>query len=433
VALQPASGWDQPILRAAVYSDGARSFGEGKGPGPVISEIRKADGSEVKVALIQSVEARGHRLAEALREALAEAGTGVPLIELYRLHPSPSEWEDLLTDSFEASHHVADAAWREALDPAPAGEEVGHTGWKAFWDARGQGLDPRKPLGPAALLSAYPMSLLLGYDPRAAILSAREGRASRRRGGAAPTDGGADDTQPLARNRAQPWGRVWRSEITAEIDGLYNRTQSLIRKRPAMLDSDIYLAEDGGWTLDPAKARRQNGEPARYPASRGEPGRPSAIGLDNVTPALRAVPDVWARSVTMTSYLSLAGLRKLFFGPGDRVGSPRRVDAEADVAGRALLAVLGIAGTLFSEADLRIRSDCDLLPDQDRGTIREFAGAEGSQRAVMDKSAATEAIRLAVEAAHAHQDGQRLWDPAHIRLVANDQYARLLEPAAERT
>jgi hypothetical protein len=445
VALQPAGGWEQPVLRAAVYSDGARTFNGGNGPGPVISTIRKVNGSEVMevmVALIQSVEARGHRLAEALREVLTEAGVGVPLIELYRLHPAPAEWNDLLTDSFEASHHVADAAWREALDPAPEGKEADRSEWKAFWEARGRGLDPRKPITPAALLSAYPVSLLLGYDPRAAILSAREGRASRRRrGGAVASENGAEEAQPLARHQAQPWGRVWRSEIVAEIDGLYNRTYSLVRKRPAMLDTDIYQTQDGGWTLHPEEAKQETdkktskNKPVLYPSSKGEPGRPSAIGLDNVTPALRSVPDVWARSVTMTSYLSLAGLRKLFFGTDDYMGSPKRVDLDADIAGRALLAVLAIAATLRSEADLRIRSDCDLVPDYDvpdhDRVTREFVGPGGQQQVVIDDDAAADALRLAVGAVHAGADGQRLWAPAHIRLVADEQYARLVEPVGE--
>jgi hypothetical protein len=438
VPLEPASGWEQPILRAAVYSDGAKTFSNRNDPGPVISRIRKADGREVDVALIQSIEARGHRLAEAIREVLTEAGVGVPLIELYRLHPAPGEWGDFLTDSFEASHHVADAAWREALDPAPYGKEVDPSGWTAFWQARGRDLDPRKPINPTALLSAYPVSLLLGYDPRAAILSAREGKASRTRAGAAANGSGDETTQPLTRHRAQPWGRVWRSEITAEIDGLYNRTRSLVRKRPAMLDTDIYQTEDGGWTLLPEEAKQEKdkktskNKPVLYPSSK-EPGRPSAIGLDNVTPGLRNVPDVWARSVTMTSYLSLAALHKLFFGPDDYVGSPNRAALDADIAGRTLLAMLGIAGTLRSEADLRIRSDCDLIPDHDddQGITRQFVGLSGKQQVVIDQDVAADAIRLAVEAVQAQGDQQRLWEPAHIRLVANQKYARLVEPMGE--
>jgi CRISPR-associated protein Csb1 len=442
VALQPAGGWDLPVLRAAVYSDGATTFADGgKGPGPVISRLCRADGSQVSTAIIQSVEARGHRLAEAIRDVLGEADAGVPLIELYRCHPSAGSWDDLLTDSFEASHHVADAAWREALDPAPDGTEVVPDRWKPFWDARGKALDPRRPMSPAALLSHYPVSLFLGYDPRGAILSAREGKARRGRRGIrnGNTADSAADASPQAR-LAPSWGRVWRSEIVAEIDGLYYRTQSLLRRRPAMLDSEVYVSKDGGWTLDPVAARQNaDGKPELYPTSDpGKPGRPSAIGLDNVTPALRGVPDVWARSVTMTSYLSLAGLRNLFFGPSDRIGSPRPAHAsrDADVAARTLIAALGVAATVWSERDLRIRSDCDLVLDRDRGgTVQEFAGPAGTQRVVIDLQAAIAAICRAVDAAHAAptEDDRPLWQPSHMRLVARPEYAQLVAGPAEES
>jgi hypothetical protein len=440
VALQPAGGWDLPILRAAVYSNGAATFKDGSsGPGPVISTLHRADGTQVTTAIIQSIEARGHRLADGIRNILAETGAGVPLIELYRCHSSPDSWDDFLTDSFEASHHVADAAWREALDPAPDGTEVTRELWRPFWDGRGEVLDPRQPMSPAALLSRYPVSLLLGYDPRSAVLSAREGKASRSprsprgtRKGNDASDSGVDASRQT--RVAPPWGRVWRSEIVAEIDGLYYRTQSLIRRRPAMLDSKIYVATDGDWTDDPTAARQAEEGPEPYPASSGEPGRPSAIGLDNVTPSLRPVPDVWARSVTMTSYLSLAGLRNLYFGPGDRIGLPRPAygDREADVAGRTLTAALGVAGTLWSERDLRIRSDCDLVVDRERGgIIQELAGPEGTQRVVIGPEAAIGAVRLAVGAAIAVAGDQPLWEPLHIKLVARPEYARLVAGPAE--
>jgi hypothetical protein len=81
-------------------------------PGPVISKIVRG-GREIRVAIVESVEARAHDLTTALRDALKDAGVGVPTIELYANYDSDKDqYDNLLVDSWTAPHRAADPFWR---------------------------------------------------------------------------------------------------------------------------------------------------------------------------------------------------------------------------------------------------------------------------------------------------------------------------------
>jgi hypothetical protein len=419
--LRPAGAL--PVVRAAVYSDGARTWGQTGGanpsPGPVLSTVVDREGREKRVAIIESVEARAHDLSLALRLALEEARAAVPTLKLYRRWDG-QDGRDLIADSWTAPHRIADAYWREAHDPTPA--EQMQKSWPRFFESpRGKTLDPAGEIDNLALLNVYPTSLLLGYDPRASELSARSGRQARKPGrGKVEREEEPEEESRLRRTR-RPHGRLIRSEIVAEVGGLYFRTQSLLRPFPALSDKLIYVTKDGDWTLDEAEADRDDKGGARlYPAARGREGRPSAIGLDDVTPSLRGVPDIWATEITLSSYVSFAGIRA--------IGFPS-LDSGRGLLARKVLVAMAVAAILGAERDLRIRSDCDLVLDDGGDAIRReigFADKPAHEIEVTYKDA-VDALRDVV--AEAEQEG--IWQPQNIDLVASKNLAGLLPPVAE--
>jgi len=434
VRLRPGTGWEHPVLRAAVYADGSKTWDpENKpAPGPVVSEIER-DGRRIRIAIVESVEARAHDLTWALRGALEESGAGVPCLELHRGFDG-RQGVDLIADSWEAPHRVADPYWREARLPDPPDKE---DQWPRFFETDlGRDLDPSKPLDPAVLLRCYPTALLFGCDPRAAILSAQSGKAARRRGGETRNtegqtgeNGKRDETgRPRARSSMRPFGRLCRSEIVAEIDGLYWRTQSLRRPVPAMSDATIYQTPDGDWSFSEDRAARdKNGKPIRYPGPQGkEAGRASSIGLDDVTPSVRPVPDIYAKSVTLSSYVSLAGIRAVRFPS---------LNEEQTKAAHMLCVAMGIAAVLGAERDLHVRSDCDLvLADGSDAIVRELSYSyRPSERFGAEDVGYEDACELLAEAVEAAKE-QGVWklpDPNPVVLVATRELASLLGATVE--
>lgn len=427
--VRPAGWPEHPVLRAAVYSNGAKTWGGGDGAGPVLSTIVR-DGREIRLALVASVEARAHALTAALRQALEDAGAGVPLIELYADFDGET-FTSLITDSWEVPHRVSDPYWREALWPELP---KSRNDWPRFFKSEtGKQLDPAKPFDTASLLRLYPTALLLGADPRAAILSAKSGQASRKgrkrkrstAGGQARSDtdenARADDAgEPTPRSSVVPLGRLCRSEIVAEIGGLYRRTQSLRRPVPAMLDATIYQTPDGGWTVSEDEALKVDNKPVAYPGSNDSEGHPSAVGLDDLPASVRQVPDVYANTVIVSSYLSLAGIRSVRFPTLDVDGQA----ADGQAAARRLLAAMGIAAIIGAERQLRIRSGCDLVLDDGSDAITRTVRYAGLPSVGVELSY-EDAVALLGEAAGAAKE-LGVWSPERIRLVAGRDLLKLI-------
>jgi hypothetical protein len=398
VHLQPASGWLNPVIRAAVYSDGGTTIGgtadrNGNCPGPAVSTLRSRDGVERRVVQVQSVEARGHAVMAGVA-SLRERGVAVPVIEMYASPDAVEGGEEPLTSSFAASHHVADAVWREAVDADGA----------AFWDGSGRTIDPRRPIEPSALLRLYPVSLLLGYDPRSCQVAKPKPTTKTNAADPAEELGGdvAVSKAPTGRPVVvRPLGKAVRSEIVAEVAGLRRRTQSVLRDHQLAYAGRISIT-DGQWEIDPKGTQKL-----------------SNANLGSVAPALRDVPDIEVSSVTASTYLSFTALRALRFDS----------DGEEDAAQRTLLNALGVAGVVLAERSFRIRADCDLVIDPDRGgVVRELVGRDGGTTTMeITEEAAVAAVQLSVE--HLREvSGDRLWwaDEEPVIVYAGRRYRRLL-------
>lgn len=415
--LTPSAGWDNPVLRAAVYSDGL----DGK-PGPIVNQV-----GDKKVVLIESYEARAHRILESIKR-LRDEGIALPVFELY-VDWEDNEPKDLIFDSFSANHHVTDACWREALEPQP-GQDI--TQFPRFLAATGKPLNPVHPLHPADVLRLYPTALLTGYDPRSMILSAQANSSNSQRAsrGASQTDDNGDDLPATA---AKPWGRLVQSSLTAVIEGDFWRGSGLIRHRRA--NGTVYVKEGEvlEWTSSEKEAKKDaRGEPIRWQSktkdgeTKGDPGRPSLIGLDSVTPTKRKVPDVWAKEISLTSYLSISRLKQLRFCD----------NPAADSAARLLLASLGVAGIVLADDLLSPRSDCDLVraPDNESGTGKSLNRELVYQGKVesldnLDQAVAVDLVRHAITVVEEAQRvaGITLWEPFTLKLVARKDFRGILQ------
>lgn len=420
--LRPATGWDHPVLRAAVYSDGSRTWNpsEEGSPGPVISTIAR-DGHEVKVAIVESVEARAHDLSAALRQALADAGVGVPTIELYR-HFRDREFVGLIADSWSAPHRIADPYWREALVPEPPDPARQHDWPRFFSSEHGRGLDPAGQIDLAKLLRVYPTSLLFGYDPRAAILSAQSKETKDQARGQRTAETKRETAKTPPQKSGRPRGRLCRSEIVAEVGGLYWRTQSLLRPIPTTSGQSIYLTPDGDWTTSVEHAAQETGQPILYKGENTKTGggKPSNIGLGDVLPSVKGVPDILAARVTLASYVSLAGIRAIHF--------PTLSEGDQRLA-HELLAAMALAAVLGAERDLHVRSECDLVLDDGDGAIRRELASTSRPPEPMEVTYEQICDTLARTATRARDEG--VWCPETIQLVARKDLVKLLDPAME--
>lgn len=435
--LAPDGGWEAPILRPAVYADGLSE----KRPGPIINQIANQDGSK-QVTILESYEARAHRIMEALR-SLMDDGIELPLIELYlNYNESAGTFSDLILDSFSASHHVTDAYWREAVQPVK-GKPFNE--FPAFWHSSGSELNPQHPLQPADLLRLYPWALLTGYDPRSSVLSqptTNDGNEEQQQGGrgrrssrtaaqaASSSVPDAAVLDELPRGLAKPWGKLVQSSILAVIDGTFVRGFGLVRpERPTGV---VYVSANGvDWTSDNNQAKQDSqGKPILWQTKNKDgdddkPGRPSLIGLDFVTPQKRKYPDVWAKEIVLSSYLSISRLRQLKFSSTPNV----------DQAARTLVASLAVAGIVIADESLSPRADCDLTVDHDkeRPVRREIVRHGGVVDVGIDPEAAVGLVRHAIARLEEAQSNvnEILWLPETIKLVAGRQLRGLIQPAAQ--
>lgn len=187
------------------------------------------------------------------------------------------------------------------------------------------------------------------------------------------------------------------------------------------------------WTSSEKEAKKDaRGEPIRWQSktkdgeTKGDPGRPSLIGLDSVTPTKRKVPDVWAKEISLTSYLSISRLKQLRFCD----------NPAADSAARLLLASLGVAGIVLADDLLSPRSDCDLVraPDNESGTGKSLNRELVYQGKVesldnLDQAVAVDLVRHAITVVEEAQRvaGITLWEPFTLKLVARKDFRGILQ------
>ena len=335
---------DLKALRTAVYRDAAfrrlRRLQPVGGPGdkifpptypPVrlgapprhVFERRRVDGEEVWCVLIDSVQSQANRLEEALLSAAEENNGDGPIPLPYVTVDFRGKGVEPLEriTSLDAPHRVYDAILRDSL----------LNGAPFMQSEAGQCLAAAKPADATALLELSPTALLFGAwhsQGEGGGLGAKFPRAlvSEIMGIDTPVEDGPADPRT--------------GEVEAQTAG--RRTGSRIDPLGILRKVEVFKgASVSDWNTDKNAA----GKGAKLV-------RPSEINHGNIKPAVKPL-GVTCDHAEHLATITLAGLRRLRFGGGERDGT-----------GRMLIAALGLLA--LAEQDARgyaLRSRCDLVCD----------------------------------------------------------------------
>lgn len=379
--LQPVGGKGDKIFPPTYPGEGRNA------PPRHVYERRRLNEKDIWCVLIDSVQSQANRLEECLLDAISD-GIPIPYVEVDFTEANLDGVTKIT--SLDAPHRAYDAILRDS-------ELTDGTRFdKSDVYMR---LAKAKAEDALALLEISPTALLFGAwhsTGQGGGLGANFARCliSEIVGINVPVDTTSNNTASLRldENGAEITWRSGQNRVSGiEVVTSGRRTGSRIDPLGIPNKVKIYQAkaDPSDWTAreDEAATRGANKEPVLYPTKKGKPGRASLINHGNVTPSVQPL-GVTCDHLEHSFVLSFAGLRRLRFG-----------GAERDMAGRSLLAALGLVA--LTEQDARgyaLRSRCDLVCD---GTAPlELVHPNGSTESVaLDRSAARAIYRDAFESA----------------------------------
>lgn len=321
--------------------------GEGRNAPPRhVYERRRLKGQDIWCVLIDSVQSQANRLEECLLEAI-RGGLQIPHVVV----DFSNHQLDGITriTSLDAPHRVYDAIFRDSL---LTGGESGES--EPFMESKvGQRLAKAGAEDASALLEISPTALLFGAwhsTGQGGGLGAKFARClvSEIMGIDVPVEFTEQRQSPTA-YLAQAGERIFTVEPVTSA----RRPSSRIDPLGASSKVEIYrsAADENDWTADIEKAAKDKGNPVLFSRKKGDKaGKPSIINHGNIKPSLQPL-GITCDYAEHSFVLSFAALRRLRFG-----------GSEKDVAGRSLLAALGLVA--LAEQDARgyaLRSRCDLV------------------------------------------------------------------------
>lgn len=364
------------------------TYGETSGKTAYSEEVRRVDGEDTPVVLLDSVASQANRLEEALRLGWEYGELKFPVIHVDFTTVEGLEDLDQIT-VLDAPHRIADALLRDSL-------------WKgkAFRASpAGESMTISRPGSASPLYYHCPTALVFGVW---------------------------DSTGPRG-GLGSKFPRALVSEVVAVNARVGVKSAS--RMDPAAIQRGVEIfqvkGDEKAWTLDPNEAAcDKKGKPVLYKAKEGDPGRPSAVNHGNVMPSL----DHRAGGITMDyaeqcTVLSLAALRALRF-PVDATGAfvDRGMRREVENAARTALAALGLAAMVYGRThDYFLRSRCDLVPES--AVSFEVVGRNGEEPTsyLLDVEGARQLLSEAQAAAAKLGMG---WNPEDVKL---DPAPKLIE------
>jgi CRISPR-associated protein Csb1 len=326
--------------------------GEGRNAQPRhVYERRRLNGADVWCVLVDSVQSQANRLEECLLLAIRD-GVPIPYVEV--------DFTDAKLDglskitSLDAPHRVYDAIFRDSL-----------SGDKPFMESDiGQRLAKAKADNASALLEVSPTALLFG-----AWHSTGEG------GGLGAKFARCLTSEIIGIDA--PVEDVVVNQRTGEIEVRTSgrRTGSRIDPLGVLRKVKVFKGEDG-WSTTKDGAGKNAKEV-----------RPSEINHGNIAPSVEPL-GITCDHLEHCFVLSLAALRRLRFGSDVK-----------DVAGRSLLAALGLVALVEQDAlGYALRSRCDLVCDG--RTPLQRVRSDGSTEAIaLDRKATRELYETTFEAA----------------------------------
>ena len=335
--LQPVGGQGDKVFPPTYPGEGNNA------PPRHVYERRRLNGQDVWCVLIDSVQSQANRLEECLLEAIRD-GLPIPYVEV---DFSNAQLDGITRiTSLDAPHRVYDAIFRDSML-----EED-----KPFMEsAVGQRLARASAEDASALLEISPTALLFGAwhsTGQGGGLGAKFARClvSEIMGIDVPVD-------ELVNPRT--------GEINARTAG--RRTGSRIDPLGVLRKVEVFKGESGWSTTE--KGAGDNAKEVR----------PSEINHGNIVPSVQIL-GVTCDYAEHTFVLSFAALRRLRFG-----------GSEKDVAGRSLLAALGLVA--LTEQDTRgyaLRSRCDLVCDG--RTPLDLVHSDGTTKGVEIKNETARAL-----------------------------------------
>lgn len=347
--LQPAGGPGEKVF-PPTYEGGDYAL-----------EDRVIDGARVPCVLLDSVQSQANRMEACLLEAHRDGKISIPVVTVDFASSAQHEVGNIT--SLDAPHRLADAILRDSL-----------LGGKSFRDTDvGRVLDTASVTNATGLFEVCPTALVFGLWDSAGP-----------RGGL-----------------GTKFARTLVGEVVAINIAKGARPSSRLDPLGIQLGAGpAYKAAGGGWTLDEAKALKEKGKALKV----GKDGKPSELNHGNVTPSLKSDKGVAHHGGVTFGYarqsavLSLVALRRLRFPSSSAGGAPA---PERDLAGRTVLAALGLAAIALNTAmgnDLRSR--CLLVQEVGVPAHVEILGSDGVATSVdLSVTAACALLKEAVDAA----------------------------------
>jgi CRISPR-associated protein Csb1 len=366
VRLQPAGGAGDKVFPPTYVSDDKAS------PLKYAHEVRRIEGQDVRVVLLDSVASQANRMEESLLAAWEAEQLNFPVVGV-DFSSSPGA-EDLgFLTSLQAPHRIADALLRDSVWQ---GEGASHP--MSFRDSpEGQAYTAASVRNATAVYRLCPTALVFGVW---------------------------DSTGPRG-----GMGSKFQRALVSEIVGIgfVPGVKTASRIDPAGIEAKVdifHLANDAAdWTADRSEAQKnRQGEPVPFNRSGADgKGKPSAVNHSNVAPTKDdAAGGVTFDYALQTTVLSLPALRRLRFAhqvDGQALAPDRRIQAEE--AARTALAALALAAiALQRQRGFDLRSRSLLVPEAASPLTLEFIPSDGGDAALVPLSASS-AIEI-VRAAH---------------------------------
>lgn len=322
-------------------------------------ETRVIDGrQDVETVLLDSVQSQANRFEEVLLSSVRGGQLRLPLIQV------DIPGHETLT-SLSVPHRVHDAIFRDSRYQN-----------QRFRDSEiGKQMAAARAWNATAMFRVCPTALLFGTW----------------------------DSQSESGVNSAKFARALVSEIVGLDVKQGVKTASRIDPLGIKKDVVVFKSTSEQWTLDGTKADQTKGKPQLY----GTKGSPAEINHGNIPPTIKE-GGVTFREARQTAVISFAQIRKLRFPITGNSTS------EVDVAGRAVIAALGVVAlALQIEEGYQLRSRCQLIPVETPQF--EWLGRTSAERHLDEIS--TEAALGALDSLSAHAKSLGLiWEEEIIRL-----------------
>ncbi len=371
--LRPAGGWHASVAPAKFAGP------RGEREGVYAYERRFLDAAAAQAVIIDSKQSQLNRAEEALQQAIDDGHPVLArlphVVVTYQRDGVEERYTDLMLP-----HRIYDGHIRAGFvggEPATASER-----YRAVRNAT--------PANARALLETSPVTLIFGgWD------SSRRTRQGRWRSALVGEIVGF-----CADPEAGPDRKVMRGG--ARVDPI--AMQVLCKPKAIIEMADAQRDELSTGNYNDIKRAAEKGPSDKVTKEK----RPeSKLGLGGIPPTLAQLAGVACNRIIRSHVLSFATLRQMRFGAGP----------EGDAACRALLAALALNGLARSDAELRLRANCDLLEASAPALVMDRRDGQSDSLGRLTIAAADALLADALQ--HAESAAGVQWNGVALQVTGN--------------